>query len=366
MTPMRIAITADPYIPVPPRLYGGIERIVDMIVRGMVARGHHVTLIAHPESTSPAASLRPYGVPPHTTPTARIRELWQVGSALVGLGPAVDIVHSFGRLAALLPILPMRRLPKVQSYQRMIVAWDGVRRAARIGGRSIAFTACSTSVYGPARDAGLAGGDWHTIFNAVNTARFTPQYAVPGDAPLMFLGRVERQKGPHHAIAIARAAGRKLVIAGNVEPSDDAFFRAEVQPAIDNDQVCYVGPVDDARKNDLLGRAAALLMPIECQEAFGIVMAEAMACGTPVIGFPEGSVPEVITDGVTGFIAPGVAAAGAAVRRLPGLDRAAVRRDCENRFEETSIVSQYEDLYRQMIDRAQHAAAPIGYGAARA
>lgn len=355
MTPLRLVITADPYIPVPPRLYGGIERIVDLIVRGMVARGHHVTLIAHPDSTSPAATLVPYGVPPHMTPSARGRELWQVGSALAGVSRSVDLVHSFGRLAALLPILPLRRLPKVQSYQRMIVAWRGVRRAAQVGGRSLAFTACSTSVYGPARDAGRAAGDWHTIFNAVNTSRFTPQYSLPADAPLMFLGRVERQKGPHHAIAIAKAAGRRLVIAGNVEPSDEAFFRAEVQPVVDGDRVTYAGPVDDVAKNVLLGRAAALLMPIECQEAFGIVMAEAMACGTPVIGFPEGSVPEVIHDGVTGFVARGIDAAVAAVGRLPGLDRSAVRRECEARFEETSIVSQYEDLYRLMIDRVRRA-----------
>jgi len=120
--------------------------------------------------------------------------------------------------------------------------------------------------------------------------------------------------------------------------------------------VTYLGPVDDVRKNELLGRAAALLMPIECQEAFGIVMAEAMACGTPVIGFPEGSVPEVIHDGVTGFVARGIEAASAAVQRLPCLDRAAVRRECEERFEETSIVSQYEDLYRVMIDRVRPAA----------
>lgn len=351
---MRIVMTADPYIPVPPRLYGGIERIIDLIVRGMVARGHHVTLIAHPESTAPAAVLRPYGIPPHMTPRARLGELWQMGSSLVAVSRTVDIVHSFGRLASLVPILPMRHLPKVQSYQRMIVAWGGVRRAAWLGGRSVAFTACSTSVYGQALAEGRAGGDWHTIFNGVNMARFTPQFSLPEGAPLMFLGRVERQKGPHHAIAIARAAGRRLVIAGNVEASDESFFRSEVQPAIDGDRVSYVGPVDDVRKNDLLGKAAALLMPIECQEAFGIVMAEAMACGTPVIGYPEGSVPEVIHEGVTGFVRTGVEAAADAVRRLPGLDRVAVRRECEQRFDEELIVTQYESLYRVMIDRTRH------------
>ena len=126
---MRIAITADPYLPVPPRLYGGIERVVAMLVAGLVRRGHDVTLIAHPDSRTPAP-LVPYGVPPHRGWYPRTCELMQIAGALLALRGKVDIIHSFGRLAALAPVLPMRSIKKIQSYQRAI-PWRGVRRASR-------------------------------------------------------------------------------------------------------------------------------------------------------------------------------------------------------------------------------------------
>ncbi len=344
---MHIAITADPYLPIPPRLYGGIERVVDLLVRGLVARGHRVTLFAHPESRT-AGVLRPYGVPPHATPAARLRELAQVGTGLWTMRRSVDVVHSFGRLAALAPVLPLRRLPKIQSYQRP-VPWNGVRRAAQFARGSIMFTGCSTSLY----EAGRAYGgpaQWRTIFNGVDTTRYTPVARVASDAPLVFLGRIERIKGPHHAIAIAGRARRRLVIAGNrVHDCDDAgFYEREIAPHVDDDRVRYVGAVDDGQKNQLLGTAAALLMPIEWDEPFGIVMAEALACGTPVIGFPRGSVPEVIVDGTNGFRCRDIAAAAEAVGRLDRIDRVAVRADAERRFGHDAIVDEYERLYAEV------------------
>jgi len=341
---LRIAITADPYLPVPPRLYGGIERVVALLVSGLVRRGHAVTLVAHPDSQTPA-ELIGYGVPPHTGVPARVRELVQVGSALVRLSGAVDVIHSFGRLAALAPVLPMRGVQKIQSYQRAI-PWTGVRRAARLGGESILFTGCSTSLYGSANGA-AASSRWRTVFNCVDPSTYSAVAHVPADAPLAFLGRIERIKGTHTAIHIAKAAGRSLVIAGNV--ADQAYFDAEVAPHIDGRLVRYVGEVDDAAKNEVLGASAALLMPIEWDEPFGIVMAEAFACGTPVIGFSRGSVPEVVRDGVNGFLAATVAEASRAVQRLHRIDRDMVRRDCEQRFSSDAIVRAYEDLYHEAI-----------------
>lgn len=344
---MRIAITADPYIPVPPVYYGGIERMIDLLVEGLTRRGHAVTLFAHPDSTVPA-ELHPYGAPPHTTPAARARELWQLARGLVAVAGRVDIVHSFGRLASLLPLLP-RRLPKVQSYQRAI-PWRGVARAVRLAGPSLTFTACSSSMYDQAAADGLASGTWRTIFNAVDVSRYSPTAQVAADAPLMFLGRVQPLKGPHRAIAIARQARRRLILAGNLEPADADYFRTQIEPAIDGERVIYTGAVDDRRKNELLGQAAALLMPVSFAEPFGIVMAEAMACGTPVIGYPVGSVPEVVRDGVTGFLAADVDAAASAVCRLGRISRGAVRADCEARFSHEVVVSEYERLYAEMID----------------
>jgi glycosyltransferase involved in cell wall biosynthesis len=347
---LRIAITADPYVPVPPLLYGGIERVIDFLVRGLIRHGHQVTLIAHPESRV-RARLIGYGRPPHVGWLCRFGELTQVGGALWRERASFDIVHSFGRLAALLPILPIRTLPKIQSYQRDVVPWQSVGRAVRLAGPSLVFTGCSSSVY-QRRSASSAFGDWQTVFNGVDVERYTARREVAADAPLMFLGRLEPVKGAHHAIDIARRAGRRLVIAGNtVSDAAGSYFAEAVAPHVDGNQIVYVGPVDDIRKNELLGAAAALLMPIDWDEPFGIVMAEAFACGTPVIAFQRGSVPEVVRTGVNGFACRTVAEAAAAVDRLGEIDRAIVRADCEKRFGAEAIVDQYLNLYHTLIDR---------------
>ena len=341
---LRIAITADPYLPVPPRLYGGIERVVALLVSGLVRRGHQVTLIAHPDSQTPAALIG-YGVPPHTGAVARVSELFQVGSALVRLCARLDIIHSFGRLAALAPVLPMRAVKKIQNYQRP-VPWIGVRRAARLSGDSILFTGCSTSLYA-SRNGAAGGTRWRTVFNCVDPSSYVAVTSVPPDAPLAFLGRIERIKGTHTAIEIAKASGRSLVIAGNI--ADPKYFRSDVAPHLDNRAISYIGEVDDAAKSRLLGASAALLMPVEWDEPFGIVMAEAFACGTPVIGFARGSVSEVVRDGINGFVVGNAAEARQAIERLHHLDREAVRRDCEERFSCDAIVRAYEDIYREAI-----------------
>lgn len=345
--PLHIAITADPYLPVPPRFYGGIERVIDFLVRGLTARGHRVTLFAHPESTVPAA-LVPYGSPPHFHRGDRARELWQVGAKLWARRHEFDLIHSFGRLAALAPVLPVRGLPKIQSYQRDGLPWKSIRTARRLARTSIGFTACSSNVYrdAPARDGTF--GAWRTVFNGVDLSKYTFRAETAPDAPLAFLGRLEPIKGAHHAISIARAAGRRLTIAGNPAPAYEDYFASQIAPHIDGDRVQYLGPVDDRDKNELLCHSAALLMPIEWEEPFGIVMAEAMACGTPVIGFARGSVGEVVRNGVNGYACRGIADAVWAVARLGAIDRRAVRRDCEQRFSAGVVVDQYERLYREL------------------
>jgi glycosyltransferase involved in cell wall biosynthesis len=342
---MRIAITVDPYIPVPPDHYGGIERIVDFLVRGLMKRGHQVTLFAHPGSTVEAA-LVSYGYPPHLGLHARATELWQLGHLLWKRRRDFDLIHSFGRLAALLPVLPDRALAKVQSYQRLI-PWRSVGIAARLGGPSMYLTACSASMLGGRTN----GYQCRTIFNGVDIAKYECVPWVPPEAPLIVLGRIERIKGTHNAIAIAKLARRRLVIAGNKVPGPEGeeYFRRYIEPAIDKEGITYVGPVNDERKNVLLGSGAALLMPIEWEEPFGIVMAEALACGTPVIGFGRGSVSEVVRDGMTGFVCHTVQEAAASVARLGEIDRRAARADCEERFSDTAVVDAYERLYVQMV-----------------
>jgi glycosyltransferase involved in cell wall biosynthesis len=335
----RIAVTVDPYIPVPPRLYGGIERVADLAVRGLVARGHHVTLFAHPDSRV-GVPLVPYGAPPHVGRWNRMKELWQLGSALVRRRRDFDVVFSWGRLAALTPILLDRRLPKIQRYCRNVVPWRGVRTAVTLAGHSICFAGASASVYSELNRYGPSGGRWFTLYDAIDVSLYELVPQAASDAPLVFLGRLERIKGAHTAIAIAKRAGRRLILAGNhaMAGPEAAYFQQEIAPALDGEQISYVGPVDDEAKNRLLGSAAALLFPIEWKEAFGIVMAEAMACGTPVIGFPCGSVPEIIINGRNGFICSNVEEAAVATTKLLTIDRADVRADCEARFSQRVLV----------------------------
>ncbi|MDR1989804.1 MAG: glycosyltransferase family 4 protein [Acidobacteriaceae bacterium] len=335
MTPLTIAVLADPDLPVPPRLYGGIERVIYLLVEGLVERGHHVSLFAHRDSQT-SATLYPY---------PRTESISALGLGLNALAVArrlltrqLDVLHSFGRLNTIAP-LAWTRSRKFMSYQREITR-ASIERATRIFGSRLEFTACSRHMIQPVRDLGR----WHVIYNAVSMAAYTCQPHVDAEAPLVFLGRIESIKGTHAAVQVARRSGRRLIIAGNI--ADQAYFDRDVRPFVDGERIRYVGPVDDAAKNTLLGSASALLMPIDWDEPFGIVMAEALACGTPVVGFARGSVPEVVIDGVTGWIVDDVAAMTAAVGRLNAIDRRACRADAEQRFSATAIVDQYETLYR--------------------
>ena len=213
-----------------------------------------------------------------------------------------------------------------------------------MAGQSLRFVACSTNVYWNRTGRERARTRWQTIFNGVDMDRYTFTSCVDEDAPLIFLGRIEPCKGVHNAIAIAKEADRRLVIAGNVPAEGQNYFEGRICPLLDGNQIRYIGPVNDTQKNSLLGSAAALLMPIEWDEPFGIVMAEALACGTPVIAFPRGSVNEVIVDGVTGFICRSINEAARAVDRLDRIDRVAARADCEARFSSTVITDAYENL----------------------
>ncbi len=337
---MHVALTAGPKLPVPPRLYGGIERIVDLLARGLTERGHQVTLLAHPDSDT-AGRLRPYPGQRSQHPWDTLRNSLHVGRLAVD---APDVVHSFGRLAYLTPLLPLG-IPKIMSYQRDPTL-SRIRMATRLArDDSLIFTGCSEHIAEQIQPIAPS----RAIYNGVPVERFDFQETVPDDAPLVFLGRIAPVKGTHRAVQVAQETGRRLVIAGNVPdlPGERAYFEHEVEPHIDDGQIRYVGPVDDEEKNELLGRAAAFLMPIDWEEPFGIVMAEAMACGTPVIGTRRGSVPEVVTQGETGFVCDSVDEMAAAVERIPSLDRTACRRRCEAHFSARAIVDAYLELYER-------------------
>jgi glycosyltransferase involved in cell wall biosynthesis len=261
-----------------------------------------------------------------------------------------DVVQSFGRLAYLTPLLPLA-VPKVMSYQRAVTP-RSLRWSQRLSRGTLSFTSCSHHLIRDVRSL----APWRVIPNAVPAERYAWTPEVPADAPLVFLGRVEHLKGTHVAIDVAQRAGRRLVIAGNVADEHREYFEREVRPFIRTGDVVYLGAVDDAAKSDLLSGAWALLMPVLWDEPFGIVMAEALACGAPVIGFDRGAVPEVVDHGRTGFVCRTPADMVDAVHRVPTIDRAACRRAAETRFSGAVLVDAYEALYRHLAAR-RHAGA---------
>ena len=343
---MKILLTADPELPVPPQLYGGIERIVDLLIKGLKARGHTVGLVAHPDSTSAMDAFFPWSGQRSQDKLDAVQNTFVLRSAVQKFQP--DLIHSFSRILYLLPLLGSR-LPKIMSYQRnpssRTTSWGN-----RLAKGSLVFTGCSEHI---CRIGRVAGGTWHPIHNCVDLEKYTFQSVVADDAPLVFLSRIERIKGAHTAIAAARKTGRRLLIAGNQVNSEEGkhYWQEEIAPHLGKDGIEYIGPVNDIQKNELLGQAAAMLVPIEWDEPFGIVFAEALACGTPVISCPRGALPEIVRQSVDGFLINSIEEAVDAIEKLPGLDRNHCRQRVEEKFSAEVIVSQYEQLYQTCIDQ---------------
>ncbi len=328
-------------IAVPPKLYGGIERIVDMLCHNFIALGHEIAYMARPDSTAPG-ELFPLPGLQFASYADVAKNAYSLARHITKWKP--DIVHSFGRLVQLLPILPLS-IPKVMSYQREPTL-RGISLANRIARRgSLLFTGCSDYITGQIATRANA----ITVYNGVQLKHYNFISKVANNAPLVFLGRVERIKGTHNAIRIAKETGRHLVIAGNIPDGEEhqQYFKMAIQPHL-CDTIRYIGPVDDSQKNQLLGSALALVMAVEWNEPFGIVMAEALACGTPILGTRMGSIPEVVCDGLTGFVRSSTEELVEVVGQLERIRREDCRESVERRFSDTVIANQYLNAYQTL------------------
>ncbi|MGL5080770.1 MAG: glycosyltransferase [Microcoleaceae cyanobacterium] len=343
---MKILLTADPELPVPPVLYGGIERIIDVLARGLRSRGHTVGLVAHRESTSPIDRHFPWPGLKSQDKFDALQNTATLWSAVQQFQP--DLVHSFSRIFYLLPFLNSP-LPKLMSYQRA-TGGASVKWAVKLARNSLTFTGCSNHI---CRQGRGAGGTWHPIYNGVELEKYAFQPQVAEDAPLVFLSRIERIKGAHTAIQAALRTGRRLLIAGNYSTTGEAgqYWQEEIVPYLGKDGIEYVGTVNDEQKNMLLGQAAAMIVPIEWEEPFGIVFAEALACGTPVISCPRGALPEIVRPDIDGYLVNSLTEACAAIENLPKIDRHNCRQRVETCFSATVIINKYEQLYQALVSQ---------------
>ncbi|CCD86266.1 conserved protein of unknown function [Bradyrhizobium sp. ORS 285] len=341
---MKIAQIAPLAESVPPKLYGGTERVVAWLVDALVELGHEVTLFASGDSST-RATLFPVcpqalrlGRPrsdPNAALAAQLELISDCASQFDVIHAHIDWLH--------LPMLGRTGVPFVTTMHGRLDLPGLPAVVDRFQ------DACFVSISDHQRRP-LAGAKWcGTVYHGLPIEQFSASFA-PGSY-LAFLGRLTADKGPEDAIRIARAARMPLRIAAKIPRAEGGYFREKIEPQIDGKQIQLVGEVGDDAKQPFLAGAAALLFPIRWPEPFGLVMIEAMACGTPVIAYHSGSVPEVIDHGVTGFIVESETQAVEAVERLAQLDRRRVRARFEERFTAERMARDYLRHYHSLAAR---------------
>jgi glycosyltransferase involved in cell wall biosynthesis len=333
---MKILLTCDPEIPVPPTNYGGIERIVDGLAKGYSQLGHEVYLIAHPASKCRYTKKNFSWLCLDSRGAKNIlKNALQLKKVTQQVNP--DFIHSFSRLLYLYPIFFTSRIRVIQSYQREISA-KTTGLAKRIAGSKLTLTSCGQHMISNLPQA----LDFKAIYNFTDTDFFTYNPDIFREH-LLFLGRIEDIKGTFESIQTAIATNTKLIIAGNIPNDHDDYFNEKIKPYLTNPLINYVGPVNDQQKLKLLQSSIALLFPIKWEEPFGIVMAESLSCGTPVIGFNRGSVPEVIDDEI-GFVVENLTEMISRVLVIDSIDKNKCAKIARLKFNINTIAKNYLNL----------------------
>ncbi len=343
---MRIAQIAPLYEAVPPKFYGGTERVVSYLTEELVALGHEVTLFASGDSETAANLEAAWPRALRLDPAIRdpIAPHALLMERVMQRAGEFDVLHFHNEY---LPFSLFSRQPTPwlnTLHGRLdMIEYQGIFDVFS----QVPLVSISDSQRRPLPQANFIG----TVLHGLPENLLTPRPATP--SYLAFLGRISPEKRPDRAIRIARAAGIPLKIAAKVDNADRAYFEAVIKPMLDDPGVELIGEINEAQKPDFLSGAIALLMPIDWPEPFGLVMIEAMACGTPVIAINRGSVPEVVDDGVSGFIVEDETGAIGAVERLGELDRARVRAQFEKRFTAKRMALDYLALYRAIAEPRQ-------------
>jgi glycosyltransferase involved in cell wall biosynthesis len=337
---MRIAMLAPLPESVPPSRYGGTERVVSLLTEELVRRGHQVTLFASGDSKTSAELVpcceRGLRLDPHVTDYVAYT-ITQLDAVYRRAGE-FDLVHNHVDYFAF-PLAHVCPTPTLTTAHGRLDLPE-VRRVYRT------FPALPLVAISEDQRASLPGVNWvGVVHNGIDLDRYRFR-AEPGDY-LVFLGRISPEKRPDRAIELARDVGMRLVIAAKVDPVDEEYYQHAIAPQIAANPglIEFVGEVDERGKDALLGGAYAYVFPIDWPEPFGLTMAEAMATGTPVVATRTGSVPEVVEDGVTGFVCATLRELIEAVGRVRGLDRAACRRRVEARFSPAAMADGYERAY---------------------
>lgn len=342
---MKIAQFAPIWIPVPPTSYGGTEFVVSELTEGLLARGHDVTLFATGDSVTKARLVSPWPASLWRAKLSSPHAVWSLHfSNLLDLHEQFDIIHDHCTFYT----APFSRFlkPQIVSTLHSPLTPETHKVFDRYPNRNMHYVPISKDHKASA--AFLKNVEY--IYNGIPVDRF-PYNANPKDY-LLWISKIVPQKGVLEAIKVAKLSGQKLIIAGNIVGEENArFFKYEVQPLIDGDQITYVGEADFDTKAKLFKNAKALLCPFLRREPFGLVMVEALACGTPVIGYRTGSIPEIVEHGVTGYVVDNAEQMADAVAKIDKIDRAACRKRVEDNFSTTRMIDEYEALYRRILQK---------------
>lgn len=340
---MRIAQIAPLHERVPPRLYGGTERVVSFLTEELVRQGHDVTLFASGDSQTSARLIRCCDMALRFNPAVRdalpyhlimLDEVRRRIDQFDVLHFHVDLLH-----APLMRDIAGRTLTTL--HGRLDLPDLAPFYAAF---RDLPLASISNNQRGYLGNAHWLGTVYHGL------PRDLLPFCPNPDGYLAFLGRISPEKRPDLAIEIATRSGMPLKIAAKVDRADQVYWETQIRPMVaDNPDVEFIGEISERGKADFLGGAAALLFPIDWPEPFGLVMIEAMACGTPVIAYRRGSVPEIVEENVSGFVVDTIEEAVTAVRRIEDLDRVKVRAEFERRFTAERMAHDYVGIYRQLL-----------------
>jgi len=340
---LRIAQVAPLYESVPPQRYGGTERVVSYITEELVDRGHEVTLFAAGDSVTRARLVSPCkhslrtdeqsvdSLAPHVT---MLNQVFKESHNYDIIHFHIDYLH--------FPVSMRTEVPNVTTlHGRLdIPELEPLYRE---------FSSMRVVSISDAQRQPLPWLNWQgTVHHGLPQGLYA--FSKEPGKYLAFLGRISPEKGVDRAIEIAVRAGMKLKIAAKVDPVDQDYFNQRIKPLLDNPLVDFIGEVSELEKNDFLGKARALLLPVDWPEPFGLVMIEAMACGTPTVAFRRGAVPEIIDEGVSGFVCTGVDDSIAALSCLGAVSRKRCRQAFEERFTVARMINDYVDLYEQVIE----------------
>lgn len=335
---MKVAMLVPIAWRTPPRHYGPWEQVVSVLTESLVERGIDVTLFATAESITKAklVAVAPRGYEEDPELDPKVWECLHI-SEVFERAAQFDLIHNH------FDFLPLTYSQLVETPVLTTIhgfSSPKILAVYKKYNKKVHYVSISNADRAPELDY-IA-----TVYHGIDLRLFTFREHPAGDY-LLFFGRIHPDKGTREAIEIARRAGKPLIIAGIIH--DKEYFEKEVKPFVDNDRVKYVGSAGPELRDELLGNAIALLHPINFKEPFGLSVVEALACGTPVIAFPRGALPELITDGVTGFLVQNVDEAVEAVKRVGTISRARCRQEAEARFSRERMADDYIRVYKKIL-----------------